>query len=149
MIDESYYLALAVMDRVIDEARKLKNMKKTARDAGLNGLYLHQLNYLCSSPSLENVVKLAAAMDVSVEYLLTGKGRGNFSPVILSCERILRVKAASGNCFSRSLLTIKSRLKSGAQKNICVKTAFDFERVSGIPVMKLFFKEKTEEECQA
>lgn len=142
MSDESYYRVLAVMDRIHQRGKEIKNLSQVARDAGLHEKYIHQNNYKVLFPLLSNLLRLANALNVSVEYLLTGRNKQAYSPLEVSFEKIMNLKSAPGKIFSDSLTVIKRNIKLGKTKDIHLKTAFDFEQVSGVPVAKLFFKEK-------
>lgn len=142
MSDESYYRALAVIDRIFHEGKSIKNMQRIAKAAKLHANYISQTYSYGAGATLTTVLRLAAAMDVSLEYLLTGKNKQAYSPLEVSFEKIMNLKSAPGKIFSHSLIAIKSKIKHGTLKNTRLKTAFDFEQVSGVPVAKLFFKEK-------
>lgn len=133
--NEHYYRALAIMDR-IEEIREQKGIPKVAFAKKLGyTLSLYHVTYdNCRIVKISMLIKFAKVLDVSVEYLLTGKNLEPFKDFELNFDGITQAKTRG---TSNSLRVIKHRLKSKKSNDIVLKTLFEFEYYLKTPAIKL------------
>ena len=141
MKDESYYRCLDVLDRINSEAvSKYGSGYAFSKALGLNQSFwnVHYSNVIF--PRLSNINKYAQIFDVSVFYLLTGKNRDSYVPVVVSCERLYKEykthKLSVDDC--RKYAPIMFKVKRGHEVNL--GTLFDFEDMFKISAYELGFK---------
>lgn len=133
--NEHYYRALNVMDR-IDEIREEKGIIKTefGKQLGHTMPYYHVTYNGFRIIKFSTLVNFAKVLDISVEYLLTGRNKDIFKPVKLDLELI---SSKRGKRFPNYLRVIKHYIKQGRTKDINLKTLFEFEHYLNIPVTNL------------
>ena len=75
---DAYYDSLSVYDRVVDEAiQKYSNLSKFADELGL----CRSTFYNKISLRTDNLLKCAKVLNISVNYLLTGKKKDVYKPI--------------------------------------------------------------------
>jgi hypothetical protein len=141
MKDESYYRCLDVLDRINSEAiSKYGSGYAFSKALGLSQSFwnVHYSNVIF--PRLSNINKYAQIFDVSVCYLLTGKNRDSYVPVVVSCDRLYKEykthKLSVDDC--RKYAPIMFQVKRGHEVNL--GTLFDFEDMFKISAYDLVFK---------
>jgi transcriptional regulator with XRE-family HTH domain len=137
---EGYYLALAAIDR-LDEVRAEKGISKTnlSKKLGCNYTYYNVSYHLCRIYKIDTLVKLAKTIDVSVEYILSGKNKQPYVDFNIDFSQIINTKIAN---LPDSLGTIRTRLKRKPNTSINLKTLYDFEQALKIPASKLIGVDK-------
>ena len=130
MSDESYYQGLAVLDR-IEAARTARGLRIT-QFSRLIFNHPHrwsiQLNKVYV-PKVRLVFKMAAVLEVSPEYLLTGhQGDAATTATEISLAPLLRLAAERRyeKAMPDSLCVTLHRLRTGKQDDLTVKSLFDF-----------------------
>lgn len=134
-IDQYYYIALAIMDRV-EEMRLEKNIPKVkfGKELGFTTPYYHVLYNRCGTLRINTLIKVAKVLDVSVEYILSGKNYDVYKPFKIDYT-ILLTTIRKG--MPLKLRVIKSMLKHNPNKHIMIKTLFEFEDFLKTPAIKL------------
>ena len=133
--NEHYYRALNIMDRV-EEIRLEKNIKKTdiGKELGYTKAYYQACYDSCRTLKVSTLIKFAKAVNVSVEYFLTGRNKQEFKSFEFNLDVIKNTKI---KYIPNSLKVIKCRLKKEKAKDITIKTLFEFEKFYKIPAIKL------------
>lgn len=133
--NEHYYTALNIMDR-IEEIRINKNIQRTqfGDDLGFTKAYYYAFYNSCRIIKTSSLINFAKILNVSVEYLLTGKNLTQYKDFKLDFNKIINCKAQK---LPNSLKVIKCKLKKGVTKDINIKTLFEFEYYIKIPAIKL------------
>ena len=76
--DNAYYDSMSVYDRVVEEAiQKYSNLSKFANEIGLNKTSF----YNKISLRTDTLLKCAKFLNISVNYLLTGKKKDVYKPI--------------------------------------------------------------------
>ena len=140
-----YYRGLAVVDRCCEEAAKkgwssYALGKKTFRNA------TQWVNIVGSArtPKIGTLNKIAAALDVSVAYLLSGCScdYGRYKPCRVNLRRLLELPRRHGLDAAQHVLF--SNIRHNLQKDICLPVVFELESVFGLPAHKLVFEYEQE-----
>ena len=137
--NECYYMALNVVDR-LEEIRQQKNISKyqIGKNLGHTGAYYQAFYDSCKTPKISTLIKLAKSIDVSIEYLLTGKNKDSFIEFNLNYELITNTKI---KYLPNRLQVIKGRLKRQETNDFALKSLFEFEKYYNIPAIKLIGRE--------
>lgn len=140
MNDEVYYRCLSVLDRINDEAvikfgSGYAFSKALGRDKSFWNVRISAITF----PRMKNIIIYAKTLNLSVEYLLTGKHRGIYHPCEINCQRIYQEyksrKISIENC--RRFAPIMFKVKRGAEVNL--STLFELEDLFKIPAYQLGF----------
>ena len=133
--NEHYYRALNIMDR-IEEIRVEKNIKKSdiGKELGYTKAYYQAFYDACRTIRLSSLINFAKGLDISVDYLLTGKNKQPYKDFKLNYNLITDSKI---KYLPNSLQVIKGRLKRKETDNISIKSLFEFEHYLNIPAIKL------------
>ena len=138
---DDYYRGLAVVDRCREEATKkgwssYAFGKKTFRNATQ---WTNLVGY-ARQPKIGTLNKIAAVLDVSVAYLLSGSSGdyGRYKPCRLNLRRLLALPRKRGLSDAQHVLF--SKIRHNGQKDICLPVLFELESVFGQPVHKLVFE---------
>lgn len=140
-----YYRGLAVVDRCCEEAAKkgwssYALGKKTFRNA------TQWVNIVGSArtPKIGTLNKIAAALDVSVAYLLSGCSYdyGRYKPCRVNLRRLLELPRRHGLDAAQHVLF--SKIRHNLQKDIGLPVVFELESVFGLPAHKLVFEYEQE-----
>lgn len=148
-MDDNYYLSLAVLDRINEEVIAkfggpcifAKHLKKTRT-------YWTDLLRSRYSIQVDTFIRLAEAVGVSVEYLLTGKNKQPYKPVEV-CYDVLLAKYQDYICNKRYLcgaiiphtLKVLTGIIKKRKCNITLTTLFRFEDLLHTSAYQLAFKE--------
>ena len=137
--NEHYYRALNIMDRV-EELREEKRVSRYEIGKNLKhtGAYYQAFYDACRTIRVSTLVNFAKALDVSVEYLLTGKNKKPYKDFKVDFKII---KENNVKYLPNRLQVIKGRLKRGVCNNLSVKSLFEFENYYKIPANKLLGEE--------
>jgi transcriptional regulator with XRE-family HTH domain len=133
--NDHYYRALNIMDR-IEEVRLEKKILKSeiGKKLGYSSAYYQVCYDNCRTLKVSTLIKFAKAVDISVEYFLTGKNKQEFKSFEFNLEVIKNTKI---KYIPNSLKVIKCRMKKEKAKDITIKTLFEFEKLYRIPAIKL------------
>ena len=141
MNDESYYICLDRLDRINDEAiTKFGSGYAFSKALGRHKSFwnVHYGNVIF--PRLKNIITYAHNLDVSVEYLLTGKNRDKYEPCEIDYQNIYneykKHKISVDNCHK--LAPIMFRVKRGLGINL--GTLIELSDMFDIPYYELGFK---------
>ena len=121
--DDAYYDSLSVYDRVVDEAiQKYSNLSKFADEVGLYKTSF----YNKISLRTDTLLKCAKVLNISVNYLLTGKKKDVYKPVEAryTMIRTRKLPKNTDNC----LLVIKCQLNKGIKKHLTVRSVLRFAK---------------------
>lgn len=130
MSDDAYYRALAVVDRIGTCAlEKYKNWLEFTKACGLNERYFYNIYNQCVSMRFSTLIKFAQNLNLSVEYLLTGKNKAPFNNDC-SLKYITKI-----NCGKYA--KVKHQLKIGKSKTLNIRTLFQIEQETGKDIMKI------------
>lgn len=133
--NENYYRALNIIDR-IEELRLEKGIGKTVfgKKLGYTRQYYYSSYDNCRCIKVRTLNTMAKALDVSIEYLLTGKNKQSYKEFEVNFNMIVTSKMKK---LPNYLQSIRSYLKSGRCKDLNTKSLFEFEQYSKIPAIKL------------
>ena len=121
--DNAYYDSMSVYDRVVEEAiKKYSNLSKFADELGLN----RSTFYNKISLRADNLLKYAKVLNISVNYLLTGKKKDVYKPVEAryTMIRTRKLPKNSDNC----LRVVKCQLNKGIKKHLTVRSVLRFAK---------------------
>lgn len=121
--DDAYYDSLSVYDRVVEEAiLKYGNLSKFADAVGL----CRSSFYNKISLRTDTLLKYAKILNISVNYLLTGKKKDVYKPIE---ERYTRVRTQRfPKNKDNTLLVIRSQLNKGIKKHLTVRSVLRFAK---------------------
>ena len=121
--DDAYYDSMSVYDRVIEEAiKKYSNLSKFANELGL----CRSTFYNKVSLRTDNLLKCAKALNISVNYLLTGKKKDVYKP-IEECYSMIRTQNLPKNT-ENCLRVEKCQLNKGIKKHLTVRSVLRFAK---------------------
>ena len=121
--DEAYYDSLSVYDRVVEEAiQKYGYLSKFADEVGL----CRSTFYNKISLRTDNLLKCAKVLNISVNYLLTGKKKDVYKPIEAryTMIRTQKLPKNTDNC----LLVVKCQLNKGIKKHLTVRSVLRFAK---------------------
>lgn len=133
--NNNYYRALAIMDR-IEEIREEKQIGKTifGKKLGYTRQYYYSSYDNCRCIKIRTLNTMAKALDISIEYLLTGKNKQPYKHTDINFDLIKNTKIKK---LPNYLQSIRSYLRKGRCKDLNTKSLFEFEQYSKIPAIKL------------
>lgn len=121
--DDAYYDSLSVCDRVVEEAiQKYSNLSKFANKLGLcNTSFYDNI-----SLRTDTLLKCAKVLNISVNYLLTGKKKDVYKPIEARYTMVRTQKLPKNidNC----LLVVKCQLNKGIKKHLTVRSVLRFAK---------------------
>ena len=120
---DAYYDSLSVYDRVVDEAiKKYSNLSKFANELGL----CRSTFYNKISLRADNLLKYAKVLNISVNYLLTGKKKDVYKPIEAryTMIRTQNLPKNTDNC----LRVVKCQLNKGIKNNLTVRSVLRFAK---------------------
>lgn len=147
MKNDSYYIVFNIVDRINDEI--IKKFRAGWRFSEYIKKSRQYWNVIYSRASIgpKNLIMLAEALDLSVEYLITGKNRGPYIPVKIDYTRLFaehkkltRIHHQDGGRFSNSIAACICKTKKKGHI-LSFKTLFALEEELRIPIYKLGFME--------
>lgn len=121
--DDAYYDSLSVYDRVVEEAiKKYRFLSKFSDEVGL----CRSTFYNKISLRTDNLLKYAKVLNISVNYLLTGKKKDVYKPIEprYTMIRMQKLPKNTENC----LRVEKCQLNKGIKKNLTVKSILRFAK---------------------
>lgn len=137
-----YYRGMAVVDRCHEETTK----KGWSSYAFGKKTFRHPTQWLAILengwiPMAGTLNRIAATLDVSVAYLLTGRLRDydKYKPCRLNLRRLLELPRKRGLSGAQHVLL--SHIRHNRQKDIGLPVLFELESVFGQPAHKLVFEE--------
>lgn len=120
---DAYYDSLSVYDRVVEEAiQKYSNLSKFAKELGL----CRSTFYNKISLRTDNLLKCAKVLNISVNYLLTGKKKDVYKPIEAryTMIRTRKLPKNTENC----LRVVKCQLNKGIKKHLTVRSVLRFAK---------------------
>ena len=120
---DAYYDSMSVYDRVVEEAiKKYSNLSKFADELGLN----RSTFYNKISLRADNLLKYAKVLNISVNYLLTGKKKDVYKPIEAryTMIRTQKLPKNTDNC----LRVVKCQLNKGIKKHLTVRSILRFAK---------------------
>ena len=121
--DDAYYDSLSVYDRVVEESiQKYSNLSKFANEVGL----CRSTFYNKISLRTDNLLKCAKVLNISVNYLLTGKKKDVYKPIEAryTVIRTQKLPKNTDNC----LRVVKCQLNKGKKKHLTVRSVLRFAK---------------------
>ena len=121
--DDAYYDSLSVYDRVLDEAiKKYSNLSKFADELGL----CRSTFYNKISLRTDNLLKYAKVLNISVNYLLTGKKKDVYKPIEAryTMVRTQKLPKNTENC----LRVVKCQLNKCIKNHLTVRSVLRFAK---------------------
>ena len=133
--NDNYYRALNIINR-IDEVREEKGIGKTifGKRMGYSRQYYYSSYDNCRCIKVKTLNKMARGLDISVEYLLTGRNKQPYKHIDVNFDLIINTKIKK---LPNYLHAVRSYLKTGRCKDLNIKSLFEFEQYSKIPAIKL------------
>ena len=120
---DAYYDSLSVYDRVVEEAiKKYSNLSKFADEVGL----CRSTFYNKISLRTDTLLKCAKVLNISVNYLLTGKKKDVYKPIEAryTIIRTQKLPKNTDNC----LRVVKCQLNKGIKKHLTVRSVLRFAK---------------------
>ena len=121
--DDAYYDSMSVYDRVVEEAiKKYSNLSKFANELGLDRTSF----YNKISLRTDTLLKCAKALNISVNYLLTGKKKDVYKLIEAryTMIRTQKLPKNTDNCFR----VVKCQLNKGTKKHLTVRSVLRFAK---------------------
>ena len=121
--DDAYYDSMSVYDRVVEEAiKKYSNLSKFANELGLDRTSF----YNKISLRTDTLLKCAKVLNISVNYLLTGKKKDVYKPIEAryTMIRTQKLPKKTENC----LRVEKCQLNKGTKKHLTVRSVLRFAK---------------------
>ena len=150
VIMDNFYVALNIMDRINDEViTKFGCPCRFSKYMNRSRAYWGTTYNRAGSFFIQNLVKWAKAVDLSVEYLLTGKNKSPYRPVAICYDDLILEYSK----FAKDKLRTNSRrtpqrlrvlmhfIKNDRSRKLDLRILLDFEDLLNIPAYKLVFKE--------
>lgn len=133
--NEHYYTALNIIDK-IEELREELGVPKVeiGNKLGFSKPYYHALYNSGRTLKVNNLIKLAKILNVSVGYLLGNNPKKEYKEFDLDYSLIVNTKVFK---LPNRLSAIRSKIKNDGIKYLNVKTLFEFEHYTKIPAIKL------------
>ena len=120
---DAYYDSLSVYDRVVEEAiKKYSNLSKFADELGL----CRSTFYNKISLRTDNLLKYAKVLNISVNYLLTGKKKDVYKPIEVRYTMIRTQKLPKNT--DHCLRVVKCQLNKGIKKHLTVRSVLRFAK---------------------
>lgn len=121
--DDAYYDSLSVYDRVVEEAiKKYSFLSKFADEVG----FCRSAFYNKISLRTDNLLKCAKVLNISVNYLLTGKKKDVYKPIEPRYTMIRTHKLPKNT--DHCLRVEKCQLNKGTKKNLTVRSVLRFAK---------------------
>ena len=121
--DAAYYDSMSVYDRVVDEAiQKYSNLSKFANELGLDRTSF----YNKISLRTDTLLKCAKFLNISVNYLLTGKKKDVYKPIEARYTMIRTQKLPKNT--DHCLRVVKCQLNKGIKKHLTVRSVLRFAK---------------------
>lgn len=120
---DAYYDSMSVYDRVVEEAiQKYSNLSKFANELGLDNTSF----YNKISLRTDTLLKCAKFLNISVNYLLTGKKKDVYKPIepLYTMIRTQKLPKNTDNC----LRVVKCQLNKGIKKHLTVRSVLRFAK---------------------
>lgn len=121
--DDAYYDSLSVYDRVVEEAiQKYSFLSKFADEVGL----CRNTFYNKIALRTDNLLKYAKVLNISVNYLLTGKKKDVYNSIEerYTMIRTQKLPKNTENC----LRVVKCQLNKGIKKHLTVRSVLRFAK---------------------
>ena len=141
MNDESYYKCLDILDRINDEAiSKFGSGYAFSKALGRDKSFWNSHYGNVIFPRLKNIVIYSKLLDVSVEYLLTGKNKQKYKDCEIDYNKIYneykKHKIPVDKCYK--LAPIMFKVKRGSSVNL--GTLIELSDMFNISAYDLVFK---------
>ena len=135
MSDQSYYITLAVIDRISELAiGKFGSFSAFSKKMGWKSPRWGVLYNNGRCINFNTLVRIAKVLDLSIEYLLTGKNKSSYIEENLSVRNLALMKIHGA---SNSIYSVLSKIRNNKQKDIGLITLFDIEEVSKKDIRQL------------
>ena len=122
--DDAYYDSMSVYDRVVEEAiQKYSNLSKFAKELGLDRTSF----YNKISLRTDSLLKCAKVLNISVNYLLTGKKKDVYKKPIEARYTMIRTQNLPKNT-DNCLRVVKCQLNKGIKKHLTVRSVLRFAK---------------------
>jgi hypothetical protein len=134
--DDNYYACLAIVDR-LDKIREEKGISyaSVGKMLGFSPAYYNQIP-VRAGIHISTLFNLARVLDVSIGYIITGKGDQTYVPLRVDVEKILGTKFRKG--ASNCVRVKRHRMRNGAPYDVSLKTLLDFSDAFKTDIMTLF-----------
>ena len=141
MNDDAYYKCLDILDRINDEAvSKFGSGYAFSKALGRDKSFWNSHYGNVIFPRLKNIVIYSKLLDVSVEYLLTGKNKQKYEPCEINYQNIYTEyknhKIPVDKCYK--LAPIMFKVKRGSSVNL--GTLIELSDMFNISAYDLAFK---------
>lgn len=135
MSDQSYYIALGVVDRISELAKeKFSTFGHFSVIMGWKASQWQSVVDKAYGIRFNTLVRIAKVLNLSVEYLLTGKNKQPYTDDNISIDNLGKIKIHGS---PKTIYSTQVYIRKGKQKNIGLKVLFDIEAASGVSVMNL------------
>lgn len=119
--EDAYYDSLSVYDRVVEEAiSKYGTLYQFAKAVGVTKCLFYNKFTLRT----DNLLKCAKVLNISVNYLLTGKKKDVYKPIEARYTMVRTQKFPKNT--DNTLLVIRSQLNKGIKKHLTVRSVLRF-----------------------
>ena len=145
-MEDSYYKALNVLERIQEELLKSGvSGVDLSRKLGVSDTWWNNKYNIVCFPKVNTLLKIAKALNISYEYLLTGCNRNIYKPIEVNMKQLIsfyeKGKYHMEKMTPNRINVAIHHLKRGKQKSITCKLLFDFERLLKVSAYKLIVNE--------
>ena len=140
--DIGYYRAQDILDR-IEFVRKKKAMYAShlSKALGKCSAYWSVKYDAVNALRLSTAMKIAKAIDKSVEYILYGTNDGPYTEKDIDIRRLPEYTFNKKNKLTGSQRSILSRIRQGKQNDIQMDIFFSIEEIIGKNLLKIITKD--------
>lgn len=145
-MEESYYKALNVLERIQEELLKSGvSGVNLSRKLGVHDTWWNNKYNIVCFPKVNTLLKIAQALNISFEYLLTGNNRTTYKPVEVNTKQLItfyeKGKHHFGKAIPNTMVVSVHNLKRGKRESMTCKLLFDFEKLLKVSAYSLIVKE--------
>ena len=139
-MNDNTYISLAIMDRVSEEIlNQGMTYSQFSKKLGFTPPYFSSRYHSGQAPTTKSLYMYAKALNVSVEYLLTGKGDKTFKPFDVSLKKL--VEAYEGKKYIEKIPNKLSSnifyIKHKKHHDVNIRTLLNYADFLKIPAIKL------------
>ena len=150
-MEDSYYRCLAVMDRIREETiKEYGNLSRLSIKMGYSRSFLGTRDNQAQVFRIPLIVKIAQELNVSVDWLLSGKNKQPFRKCIINYEKLIQAydqkasenKKHSGNSIKKSVQSSMCFLKKNISKNLNLATLFYLSDILHVSIADLVLEKE-------
>lgn len=130
--DDSYYDSLRILDR-LEEVRTEKGKTKSyiSTSLGYSPQYYAKIITCSSINKLDTLVKFCKVLDISLEYILTGRNYSAYKEIEICYDKFLELYDTLKYKYRipNNLTSTVSNFRKGSHKHFLIRTLFEFANI--------------------